>query len=390
MKQIVIKKISEDENLILLLEDGILIEKHLENSNNKNIEGNIYIGKVQNVLPGLDATFVNIGKNKNAFIAANDIIPKKDILKEDIKQDKEVINKLVRPGDPILVQVKKDTCMKKGVRLTTHLKIPGRFVVLCPNTPFITVSQKIGDKEKREQLIKVIRKNLPEGYGAIARTNSLEVSEDEIRQDIDNLLNVWEKIKKEDINNYPKKVYDTGGIIRKLLIDVIDDNLETIIVEDEELKNQISEELKFLNKQIELKLDKEDILYNYNLDRQLKNIDDRKIWLKSGGFITIDKTEALTAIDVNTGKSIGKNDIEKTIYDVNYEATIEIAKQLRLRDIGGIIIIDYIDMHVEENKKNIYELLKKETKKDRSKVQIEGFTKLNLMELTRKHLYSNS
>ena len=173
------------------------------------------------------------------------------------------------------------------------------------------------------------------------------------------------------------------------MIDVIDDNLETIIVEDEVLKSQILEELKSLNKEIELKLDKEDILYNYNLDRQLKNIDDRKIWLKSGGFITIDKTEALTAIDVNTGKSIGKNNLEKTIYDVNYEATIEIAKQLRLRDIGGIIIIDYIDMHIEENKKNIYELLKKETKKDRSKVQFEGFTKLNLLEMTRKNMCNN-
>ena len=390
MKQIVIKKISENENLILLLEDGILIEKHLENSNNKNIEGNIYIGKVQNVLSGLDATFVNIGKNKNAFIAASDIMPKQDILKEESKQSKQTINKLVRPGDPILVQVKKDTCMKKGVRLTTHLKIPGRFVVLCPNTPFITVSQKIGNKEKREELIRLIRKNLPEGYGAIARTNSLDSSEEEIIGDIKNLLNTWEKIRKEEISNYPKKVYDTGGIIKKLLIDVIDNNLEKIIVEDENLEYQILEELKLLNKDIEVKLDKEDILYNYNLDRQLNKIDDRKIWLKSGGFITIDKTEALTAIDVNTGKSIGKNDLEKTIYDVNYEATIEIAKQLRLRDIGGIIIIDYIDMHIEENKNNIYELLKKEVKKDRSKVQVEGFTKLNLMELTRKHLYSNS
>lgn len=390
MKQIVIKKISNEENLILLLEDGILIEKHLENSNNKNIEGNIYIGKVQNVLPGLDATFVNIGKNKNAFIAANDILPKQDILKEGKVQDKEKINKLVRPGDLILVQVKKDTCMKKGVRLTTHLKIPGRFVVLCPNTPFVTVSGKITDKKKREDLIDFISQELPKEYGAIVRTNALKATNEEIIIDIKNLLNFWEDINKVEIDNYPKKVYDTGGIIRKLLIDVIDDNLETIIVEDEILKNQISEELKFLNKEIELKLDKEDILYNYNLDRQLRKIDDRKIWLKSGGFITIDKTEALTAIDVNTGKSIGKNDIEKTIYDVNYEATLEIAKQLRLRDIGGIIIIDYIDMHIEENKKNIYELLKMETKKDRSKVQIEGFTKLNLMELTRKHLYSNS
>ena len=390
MKQIVIKKISNEENLILLLEDGILIEKHLENSNNKNIEGNIYIGKVQNVLPGLEATFVNIGKNKNAFISVNDILPKKDVLKEEEDNKKVSINKLVRPGDPLLVQVKKDSCMKKGVRLTTHLKIPGRFVVLCPNTPFVTVSGKITDKKKREELIDFIKQELPKEYGAIVRTNAVNVEKEEIIIDIKNLLKFWEDVNKVEIDNYPKKVYDTGGIIRKLLIDVIDDSLEKIIVEDEKLEEQILYYLKFLNKDIKVEVDKENILYNYNLDRQLKKIDDRKIWLKSGGFITIDKTEALTAIDVNTGKSIGKDDLEETIYNVNYEATIEIAKQLRLRDIGGIIIIDYIDMHIEENKEKICKQLKEEAKKDRSKVQIEGFTKLNLMELTRKHLYSNS
>ncbi|MGN1298839.1 MAG: Rne/Rng family ribonuclease [Candidatus Scatovivens sp.] len=388
MKQIVIKKKEENENLILVLEDGILVEKHLENTENRNIEGNIFIGKVQNVLPGLESAFVNIGKNRNAFITIKDILPKEDITKnKKSKKDIDPINKLIKPGDPIIVQVKKDTTTKKGVRVTTHLNIPGRFVVLCPNTPFITVSQKVKEKDR---LKKIVSENLPTNLGAIVRTNAEKAKEEEIILDIKNLINKWNQIKNTPINNYPKQIYDSGGIIRKLLIDIIDSDLQEIILEDENLESQIREFLETLNKDVKLIIDKDNILYNYNLDRQLKNTEKRKIYLKSGGFITIDKTEALTAIDVNSGKSIGKNNAEDTIFNVNYEATIEILKQIRIRDIGGIIIIDYIDMNLEENKKKIIELLKKEIKKDRSKVQIEGFTKLNLMELTRKHLYNNS
>lgn len=387
MKQIVIKRKEDNENLILVLENGILVEKHLENTKNKNIEGNIFIGKVQNVLPGLDSAFVNIGKNRNAFIAVKDILPKIDIVKDSDKNNKETINKLIKPGNPIIVQVKKDTSTKKGVRVTTHLNIPGRFVVLCPNTPFVTVSQKVKEKEK---LKKIVSENLPENLGAIVRTNAENASKEDIILDIKNLLDKWKEINEVTIENYPKQIYDSGGIIKKLLIDIIDSGLEEIIVEDDFLEQEIKEILKDLNKDAKIIVDKEDILYNYNLDRQLKETEKRKIWLKSGGFITIDKTEALTAIDVNSGKSIGKSDVEETIYNVNYEASIEILKQLRIRDIGGIIIIDYIDMKKEENKEKILKLLKEEIKNDRSKVQIEGFTRLNLMELTRKHLYNNS
>ena len=387
MKQIVIKRKEDNENLILVLENGILVEKHLENTKNRNIEGNIFIGKVQNVLPGLDSAFVNIGKNRNAFIAVKDILPKIDVVKENDKIGKETINKLIKPGNPIIVQVKKDTSTKKGVRVTTHLNIPGRFVVLCPNTPFITVSQKVKEKEK---LKKIVSENLPENLGAIVRTNAENASKEDIILDIKNLLEKWKEINEVTIDNYPKQIYDSGGIIKKLLTDIIDSDLSEIIVEDELLEQEISGILRDLNKDIKVIIDKEDILYNYNLDRQLKETEKRKMWLKSGGFITIDKTEALTAIDVNSGKSIGKNDVEETIYNVNYEATIEILKQLRIRDIGGIIIIDYIDMKKEENKEKILKLLKEEVKNDRSKVQIEGFTRLNLMELTRKHLYNNS
>lgn len=389
MKQLVITRKEKGENLILLLEDGILVEKHLENTNNKNIEGNIFVGKVQNVLPGLESAFVNIGKNRNAFIAVKDILPKKDKLK-DSSEDNEHINKIIKPGEPLIVQVKKDSSVKKGVRVSTHLNIPGRFIALCPNTPFVTVSQKVTDKAQREKLKELVKKYLPSQYGAIVRTSAQNVSENEIAKDIKNLIDLWNNIRNQEIDEYPKQIYSSGGIIQKILIDTVDAGLEKVIVEDEKLKEIVQEIMIKLNKKIFIEVDEENILYNYNLDRQLKNVETRKIWLKNGGFITIDATEALIAIDVNSGKNIGKKDVEETIYNVNYEATIEIAKQLRLRDIGGIIIIDYIDMHIEENKDKIVELLKKESKKDRSKIQVEGFTKLNLVELTRKHLYSNS
>ena len=161
MKQLVIKRDKDNENLILVLEDGILVEKHLENISKKNIEGNIFVGKVQNVLPGLESAFVNIGKNRNAFLSIKDLLPKIDQTKQNKVKDDKKINEIIKPGMPIIVQVRKDTSVKKGVRVTTHLNIPGRFVVLCPNTPFITVSQKIESKEIREKLIKTIKKYLP-------------------------------------------------------------------------------------------------------------------------------------------------------------------------------------------------------------------------------------
>ena len=225
------------------------------------------------------------------------------------------------------------------------------------------------------------------------RTSSNGVSEEKIKKDIEILIKKWNKIK-QDIQKEkqaPKLIYDNKTFIRKTLIDILDIGLQKIIVNEETtyktIKTILEEIDNFENIKIELKKD-EDLFEMYTLKKQIEELNYRKIWLKCGGFITIDKTEALTAIDVNSGKFIGNKDLEKTIYKVNQEATIEIAKQLRLRDIGGIIIIDYIDMHVEENKESIEKLLKESLKKDRSKCQLGGFTKMNLYEMTRKHLCS--
>ena len=280
--------------------------------------------------------------------------------------------------------------MSKGAKVSTHINLSGRFIVLMPETEIITVSQKIESEEKRKQLIEISRKYLPSNYGAILRTSSENATEDDIKDDINILLKKWQEIKKQasTAKKAPKLLYDNMALIRRTAIDIIDRGLERIVVNDKNEFEEIKETMKEINN-IKIELREENLFNLYSLRSQIEKIENRKIWLKCGGFITIDRTEALTAIDVNTGKYTGKKDLESTIYKVNQEATIEIVKQLRLRDIGGIIIIDYIDMNKDANKTAIEQLLKEQLKKDRAKTQVAGFTKLNLLEMTRKNMCNN-
>ena len=295
---------------------------------------------------------------------------------------------------PILVQVRKDSTSIKGARISTHLSLPGRFIVLMPSQNFITISQKIDDKNERERLKSIAQKHLPEGYGAIIRTSAEGKTEEEIKVDLNKIIEKYKRVEqeynnaKQNKNLKPKLIYKSESILERMLTDLIDQGLNRICVDDEKIYTEILNRLKEENKKIEVCAVK-NILEMYDIEKQLEQLKNRKIWLRCGGFITIDKTEALTAIDVNSGKYIGKQDLEHTSFVVNKEATIEIAKQLRLRDIGGIIIIDYIDMQEKENEEKIIDLLRENLKKDRSKTQIVGFSKLNLLEMTRKHMCSN-
>ena len=392
MLELNIKK-EEDKKYIALINDGILEEYYEENNESNRNEGNIYIGIVKDIIKGMQAAFVDIGIEKNGFIHLKDILPKVDETKE--KQSIDVkIEDVLKVGQKVLVQVKKDSNEKKGARISTHINLPSKYIMLMPNTDIITISQKIEDKNEQKRLINLVRKNLSEGNGAVIRT-AAENKEQEIIKDIKYVENKWNKIIQTSINpneNKPQLLYKSEDIIEKILIDLADKNLKNVVVNDKEEYDKIekiknyNEEYKDLN--IVMKsIDK--IFSQYDIEKQIEKIENRKIWLKCGGFITIDKTEALTAIDVNTGKYTGTKNLDQTIYKVNEEATIEIAKQLRLRDIGGIVIIDYIDMQKEENKNKIENLLKLELRKDRAKTQVEGFTKLDLMELTRKHICSH-
>ena len=393
MTEIFIQKNEDKTRKIALVENGILLEYYDEDDKETRKEGNIYIGIVKDIVEGMQSAFVDIGTEKNSFIHLKDVLKKVDEKKE--KLDMSVnIKKILKPNQKILVQVKKDSNDKKGARVSTHINLPSKYIVLMPNTDIVTISQKIEDEKEQERLLKIVKENLSSGNGAIIRT-SAEGKEKEIIEDIKNIEKKWEKITKTNVNlnkNKPQLLYKSEDIIEKMLIDLTEKNIEKIVVnekqEKENLEKLIEENKEYKNIKIELSESK-NIFDIYDLEKQIKKIKNRKIWLKCGGFITIDKTEALTAIDVNTGKYTGNKNLEQTILKVNKEATVEIAKQIRLRDIGGIIIIDYIDMLKKEDKEEILKILKEELKKDRTKTQVEGFTKLDLIEMTRKHICSH-
>ena len=390
MKELIVN-VENDTEKIFLLEDGVLTEKYYDSKYKKRLEGNIYIGKVQNIIPGLQAAFINVGENKNAFIHLKDVLPKVDVTKEpNYDFDNCDIRDYLKPGMPIIVEIKRDSYNKKGARASTHINLPGRYIVLLPNASFVTISQKIEDKEVRKELTEKVKSIIPEGMGAIVRTSAEGVSKDKLEDDLNSLLAEWEKIISIKFNkDYPKLIFKANEILDKLMLDLLDKNLGKIVVNTDELKEKTLNNLKLWNKSdIEIIVDKRKVEEIYGLNKQIEVAENRKVWLKSGGFITIDKTEALTAIDVNSAKYTGKEKLEDTAFEINKEASIEIAKQIRLRDIGGIIVIDFIDLNDENNKKELVEIFKKELKKERTKVQIEGFTKLNLLELTRKHICS--
>ncbi len=256
-----------------------------------------------------------------------------------------------------------------------------------PNSNFITVSQKIENESEKERLKEIVKKYLPEGTGAIIRTVAENKSEKDIKKDIEKTIEKWKQIQNISIDKIPQKIYDKGGVLKKTIVDLVDNKLDKIVLQSEDDKLLIEQILDEIDSNVKIEIDS-DILNKYSLYKQIRATQSNKIWLKSGAFITIDKTEALVAIDVNSGKFTGKKDVEETITKVNLEAAKEISKQLRLRDISGIIIIDFIDMQQEKNKKAVINEIIKNSKKDRSKVQVEEFTRLNLMEITRKHINS--
>lgn len=390
MIELIVNK-NKEEKIIAIIENGKLVEIYEENeqSSKARNEGNIYLGIVKDIVPGMQAAFVDIGTEKNSFIHVKDIVPQVDEKVE--KRIDTKIKEVAKVGQKILIQIQKDSNDKKGARTSTHIKLTGKYVVLMPNTNIVTISQKIENELERERLLKIIRKALPENTGAIVRTAAVKKNEEELKEDLERLLSKWKKIK-EKFDNTPSKsqlLYKSPSILEKIILDLPENRIEKIMVNDKDEYREISEMLKEMDEKIKVEIH-ENILEKYELEKQIEKSKQRKVWLNCGGFITIDQTEALVAIDVNSGKFTGKSTLEETVYKVNYEATIEIAKQLRLRDIGGIIIIDYIDMQKEENKEKIEKLLKESLKQDRAKTQVEGFTKLNLMELTRKHICSHN
>lgn len=401
MKDIIINQNEDGSNLIALVENGKLIEKYDDDESIKANEGNIYCGIVRDLLPGMQSAFVDIGEDKNAFIHIKDVIPKVSNVtgNKDENLEKYKIKDYLKVNMPVLVQVKKSEENLKGARVSTHISITGRLSVLMINVDFITVSQKIENKEERARLKKLASEILSElnensKYGLILRTSAEGKEKAEIEKDVADLIEIWKKIKAAYDENLqdkrPQLIFQNYDVISKFLVSVLETDVDRVIVNSKNTYETVLEYLKKIGKEnVEVVLNEnEDLTQMHDIAGQIEELKERKIWLKCGGFITIDKTEALTAIDINSGKFTGKKNSSKenTIYKVNQEATVEIAKQLRLRNISGIIVIDYIDMEEEQDRKNIMNLLEKELKKDRSKTQVMGFTKLDLLEMTRKKL----
>ena len=373
---------------VCILEDNSICEFYMYDDAKDNIMGNIYLGKVRNVVEGMQAAFIDIGMKKNAFISVKDAAPKVDVVKEN-EVNNYKISDILKTNSNVLVQVKKMPIAEKGARVSSHITLPGNYIVLMPNFEVVTVSQKILSDEEKDRLVNIIKEIIPSGFGAIIRTDAEGVSKEELINDFENVMKIWMEIEKKSNFDEIALLYDEHEVVSKLGRDLINQKLDKIYVNNEkmykEIKSYIDSNGKKKNIPIEL-LNVSDIIEEFGLKTELLNVENRKVWLKSGGYIVIDKTEALTAIDVNSGKFIGNSDLEQTALNVNLEAAKEIMKQIRLKDIGGIIVIDYIDLNKKEHQKQIIDAMKEEILKDRSRIDIKGYTELNLVELTRKKM----
>lgn len=381
------------ENRVALLEDKELVEIYIESPGSERMVGNIYRGKVSSVLPGMQAAFIDIGCEKNAFLYAGDVVAKKEYSEDEEDTEQEVkdynIGALLKAGQELTVQVIKEPIGSKGPRVTTNITLPGRHMVLLPDADYTGVSRRIENEVERSKLKKIAEKLKPKGMGLIVRTASEGKEEEDFIQDLNFLIKLWESIKqKERSGPVPRCIHKDLSLVYRAVRDLFTPDIDKFIINDRyqytkvlELVDMISPALKC---RVEYFSKNYDMFEYYQLDTKITRALSRKVWLKCGGYLVIDKTEALTVIDVNTGKYVGGSSLEDTVLKANLEASREIAKQVRLRDIGGIIIIDFIDMHEHEHQRMVLEALKQALRKDRTKTTVVGMTGLGLIEMTRK------
>ncbi|MDE4541536.1 MULTISPECIES: Rne/Rng family ribonuclease [unclassified Thermoanaerobacterium] len=374
--------ISDKFYQVAYLEDGLLIEYHVENSDKKSIVGNIYKGKVKNTIKGMQSAFIDIGIDKNAYLFVNDV--------KGIPESSSSITKYVKPGQDIIVQVLKDSIGLKNPRVTTNISLPGKYVVLMPDSDHVGISHRIEDEKKRMELINIAKRVKPDNVGIIIRTAAQHVGEEEFERDIADLCKLYEDIlNKSKVAGSPGLIYEEENFITKYIRDLSSLMVDEIIVNDAEEYKRIFDYIKKEGLKISVKYEDGDLVGLYGIEKQVERLLSKKVWLKSGGFIIIDETEALTVIDVNTGKYTGKSSLQETILKTNIEAAKEIALQLRLRDIGGIIVVDFIDMDSDNDRQKLLKVFEESLKSDRSKCSVLGFTRLGLVEMTRKRVRSN-
>lgn len=387
-KEILIK-MEPDETAVAVVEDQQLVEIYLERSSNQRIAGNIYEGVVENVLPGMQAAFVDIGLEKNSFLYVEEAAPQHTCDDEDGgEQRKYSIGEVVKEGQEILVQIVKEPVGTKGARVTTHLTLPGRYVVLMPTVDYVGISRRIEAEGERKRLKALADEIRPEGMGLIVRTVAEGMMQDELSSDVEMLVKLWKKVQYKAVkSSAPQLIHKDLELLQRIVRDTLTDDVDRVLVNSKEGYEKILEILDITAPQMKNKVmikDVKDIFQLYDIPNQLEKVIKRKVWLKSGGYLIIDQAEALTAIDVNTGKFVGTTNLSDTVLKTNMEATMEIAHHLRVRNIGGIIIIDFIDMDIPQHKAMVLEALENELKRDKTKTNILGFTQLGLLEMTRK------
>ncbi len=383
--------VTPSETRVAMIEAGLLQEVHVEREAKRGSVGNIYKGKVSRVLPGMQAAFVDIGLEKAAFLHASDIVPHTECVSENEKQQFQVrdISELVRQGQDIVVQVVKDPIGTKGARLTTDITLPSRYLVFMPGASHVGVSQRIESEKERDRLRDIVAPYCDEFGGFIIRTAAEGANEHELAQDAAFLKRLWKKVLERRARYKTRSMlYGELGLAQRILRDFVGTEISQVTVDShivyETLLSFTSEFVPELHDKVVLYEGEKPIFDMYETENEIQRSLERKVPLKSGGYLIIDQTEAMTTIDINTGAFVGRRNLEETIFNTNLEATEAIARQLRLRNLGGIIIIDFIDMLKSEHRERVLRSLEVALSKDRVKSNIHGFTHLGLVEMTRK------
>ena len=395
---------------IAVLEGRSLIEHYVSRPSDdvSEIHGNIYLGKVQNVLPGMEAAFVDIATPKNAVLYRGDVTYERDDLDGDKSQppapkpkkprsrlsrrkDDARIEDLLSAQQSILCQVTKNPIAHKGARLSTEVSLPGRFVVLVPNSDTYGISKRLNDKERR-RLRNILDKVKPSEHGVIVRTAAQDVTAEEIERDVRRLLDQWKQINElASKAKAPSLLFREPELVVRVIREEFNRDYRGVIIDDPGLYQQVKGYMETVTPALADRIEFHDskteslpLFERYHVAEQLRKAVDQKVWLPSGGSLVIDHTEALTVIDVNTGKNVGKSNLEETVFRNNLEAAEEIAKQLRLRDIGGIIVIDFIDMEIKKNRDEVVSSFEKALARDKTRTQVSGISELGLVEMTRR------
>jgi len=376
-----------ERDQIAILEGRELVQHYVTRAGARSMVGNVYLGRVQNVLPGMEAAFIDVGKGRNAVLYAGEV----NYSPEDLEGVAPRIEHVLKSGHSVLVQVTKDPIGGKGARLTAQISMPGRYLVLVPNSDITGISRRLPDEE-RKRLKQILRTIRPEGHGVIIRTAAEDADEEALAADLTRLLEEWKAIeKKAKRAKAPAMLYEEPELTVRSVRDLFtDEEFRELVTDSSRVYELVTKYLAGiapdLLPKVRLHQDKLPVFEEFHVVEQIHKGLDRKVWLPSGGYIVIDRTEAMTVIDVNTGKSVGKTNLEETVVNTNVEAAREVARQLRLRDIGGMIIIDFIDMLLEQNKRKVVDALREDMAKDKTRSQIFDISPLGLLEVTRKRV----